>query len=43
MAYIHPESVLFQIKEKPEFIIFNEVILTRKVYLRDVTEVSEPE
>ncbi|KAM3141652.1 hypothetical protein pb186bvf_006257 [Paramecium bursaria] len=39
LAQIHPESVLFN--QKPKFLIFNEVILTRKVYLRDVTEVDE--
>lgn len=39
LAQIHPESVLFN--QKPKFLIFNEVILTRKVYLRDVTEVDD--
>ncbi|CAD8086612.1 unnamed protein product [Paramecium primaurelia] len=39
LAYIHPESVLFN--QKPKYVIYNEVILTKKVYLRDVTEIDE--
>lgn len=39
LAYIHPESVLFN--TKPKYLIYNEVIMTRRVYLRDVTEVDE--
>lgn len=39
MAQIHPESVCFYLKKKPEFIIYNEVVITKKTYLRNVTEI----
>ncbi|KAL4468705.1 hypothetical protein ABPG74_005208 [Tetrahymena malaccensis] len=39
-AYIHPESLLFYSKPKPEYIIFNEVVSTIKTYLRDITEIQ---
>jgi len=38
-ANIHPESIVFYRKKKPENIIYNEVIITKKTYLRDVSEV----
>eukprot|EP01017_Pseudomicrothorax_dubius_P045253 TRINITY_DN7800_c0_g1_i1.p1 TRINITY_DN7800_c0_g1~~TRINITY_DN7800_c0_g1_i1.p1 ORF type:complete len:662 (+),score=147.42 TRINITY_DN7800_c0_g1_i1:58-2043(+) len=37
---IHPESVLFQGKAKPEHIVYNEVVVTTRTYLRDVSEVA---
>ncbi len=39
VAYLHPESILFYVKEKPEFIIFNEVVVTMKTYLREASEI----
>lgn len=39
-AYIHPESLLFYQKPKPQCITFNEVVFTTKTYLRDITEIS---
>ena len=41
MAYIHPESIVFYSKEKPMHLIYNSIILTKKIYLRDVTEIDE--
>ena len=39
-AYLHPESLCFYLKNKPEYIIYNEVVITKKTYLRDVTEIA---
>lgn len=38
-AYLHPESICFYSKNKPECIIYNEVVITKRTYLRDVTEI----
>ncbi|KRW99322.1 P-loop containing nucleoside triphosphate hydrolase [Pseudocohnilembus persalinus] len=38
-AGIHPESMLFYQKPKPEAVSFNEVSFTTKAYLRDLTEI----
>jgi len=38
---IHPSSFLFQKEPKPEWVCFNELILTSKKYLRGVSEVKE--
>lgn len=39
-AFIHPESVVFYMKQKPKTIIYNVVVTTKKTYLRDVSEVK---
>ena len=39
---IHPESVLsHNIKYKPENIVYSEVVITKKTYLRDITEITK--
>jgi HrpA-like RNA helicase len=38
MVFIHPTSVLFQNKHKPQSIIFSEIIVTSKKYVRTVSE-----
>lgn len=38
--FIHPESVLF--KELPDFVVFQEIIETKKMYMKGVTAI-EPE
>jgi HrpA-like RNA helicase len=38
IVYIHPTSVLFQSKHKPQSIIFSELIVTTKKYVRTVSE-----
>ena len=38
LVYIHPTSVLFQNKHKPQSIIFSEIITTTKKYVRTVSE-----
>lgn len=37
-VYIHPTSVLFQSKNKPQSIVFSEIITTTKKYVRTVSE-----
>ena len=38
LVYIHPTSVLFQNRHKPQSIIFSEIIATTKKYVRNVSE-----
>ncbi|CAG9312256.1 unnamed protein product [Blepharisma stoltei] len=38
IIHIHPTSVLFQTRKKPQCIIFSEVIITTKKYVRGVSE-----
>ncbi len=40
MCKIHPSSVLALLSNKPEFVIFTEIVFTKSVYMRYVTEVS---
>jgi len=37
-VYVHPSSVLF--RKKPPCVLFSELILTNKLYMRDVTAVE---
>lgn len=37
-VFIHPTSVLFHRKNKPRCIVFNEVVVTSKKYVRQVSE-----
>lgn len=39
-VYIHPSSVLFN--RSPKYVLFNEVIQTEKVWIRDVTVIEDP-
>lgn len=39
-ALIHPDSLLFYKKQKPEYLVFNEIVVTSKVYLRDLTDLQ---
>lgn len=39
-VYIHPESVVFYLKQKPKTVVYNVVVTTKKTYLRDVSEVK---
>jgi HrpA-like RNA helicase len=38
LVYIHPTSVLFSLKNKPQCIIFSEIVTTSKKYVRLVSE-----
>jgi len=38
-AYIHPDSLVFYAKKKPNYVLYNSVVWTTKIYLRDVTEI----
>lgn len=40
IASIHPESLLFFLKPKPNYVVFYQVIKTSKLYLRDVTALN---
>lgn len=40
-VYIHPTSVLFSSKHKPQCIIFSEIITTSKKYVRTVSEANQ--
>lgn len=37
-THIHPSSLLFQ--EKPEWVIYHELVLTSKEYMRTVCEIK---
>ncbi len=36
-AFIHPESLVFYLPQKPQIIVFSQVVRTSKVYLKDIT------
>ena len=36
-AFIHPESLVFYLPQKPQLIVFSQVVRTSKVYLKDIT------
>ncbi|EYU42417.1 hypothetical protein MIMGU_mgv1a026582mg, partial [Erythranthe guttata] len=39
-VYIHPSSTLFSSKRQPEWVIYNELVMTSKAFMRDVTAVD---
>ena len=40
-AFIHPESLVFYFAQKPQTIVFSQIVKTSKVYLKDVTPLPE--
>lgn len=40
-VHIHPSSVLFRVKPPPKLLIYNELILTSKEYMRNVMVINE--
>ena len=38
VVYIHPTSVLFRSKALPNYIVYSEVVVTTKKYVREVSE-----
>ena len=40
IVYLHPSSVLFQLKQKPELIIYHEQLMTTKLYVRSLMHVD---
>ncbi|KJE90286.1 RNA helicase [Capsaspora owczarzaki ATCC 30864] len=40
-VHIHPSSVLFQQRPPPHCVLFNELVMTSKTYMRDVTVVDQ--
>eukprot|EP01061_Rhynchopus_euleeides_P017295 TRINITY_DN28771_c0_g1_i1.p1 TRINITY_DN28771_c0_g1~~TRINITY_DN28771_c0_g1_i1.p1 ORF type:complete len:691 (+),score=317.28 TRINITY_DN28771_c0_g1_i1:274-2073(+) len=38
---IHPTSVLFKLRYKPPLLLFNELVYTKKRYMRDVVSIEE--
>ena len=41
VSSIHPSSVLFMANKKPKFVFFNEIILTNKYYMREISTIEE--
>ncbi len=40
-VYLHPSSVIFQLKQKPEYVLFHEQLVTTKLYIRSVIRIDE--
>ena len=40
VAHLHPESMVFYLRPKPQTVLFYQVIRTSKIYLRDVTHLN---
>ena len=38
IVYIHPSSVLFEQRRKPKCVIFSEIVVTTKKYMRQISE-----
>lgn len=38
VVYIHPTSVLFRSKVMPPYVVFSEIVVTTKKYIREVSE-----
>eukprot|EP00656_Telonema_subtile_P018829 TRINITY_DN20221_c0_g1_i3.p1 TRINITY_DN20221_c0_g1~~TRINITY_DN20221_c0_g1_i3.p1 ORF type:complete len:896 (+),score=330.60 TRINITY_DN20221_c0_g1_i3:191-2878(+) len=41
-VHIHPQSCLFQMETPPRWLIFHELVLTSKEYMRNVIEIEAP-
>ena len=38
--YMHPSSVLFNARKKPKCVMFSEMVMTSKKYMREVSEID---
>ena len=41
-VHIHPQSCLFQLEVPPRWLIFHELVMTSKEYMRNVIEIEPP-
>lgn len=39
-VFIHPSSVLFSVKKLPDFVVYSELLLTSKLYMRNISVID---